>query len=140
LYDIWSEYFYIIATDYNGYDGNSTFSTRKGEANGIVQYLKEQGITRIKMVYGQSMGAEIAIELDELVNKFIAENPDCVVVNIACGLDTRFYRVDNGRITWYNLDLPETIEVRNQIFEATERVSNIGISVLDSLWGRCAWV
>jgi O-methyltransferase involved in polyketide biosynthesis len=26
------------------------------------------------------------IVLDELVNKFIAENPDCVVVNIACGL------------------------------------------------------
>jgi pimeloyl-ACP methyl ester carboxylesterase len=63
LYDIWREDFYIIATDYNGYDGNSTFSTRQGEATGIVQYLKEQGITRIKMVYGQSMGAEIAIEL-----------------------------------------------------------------------------
>jgi pimeloyl-ACP methyl ester carboxylesterase len=63
LYDIWKEDFYIIATDYNGYDENSTFSTRQGEAKGIAQYLKEQGITRIKMVYGQSMGAEIAIEL-----------------------------------------------------------------------------
>jgi pimeloyl-ACP methyl ester carboxylesterase len=63
LYDIWKEDFYIIAVDYNGYDGNSTFSTRQGEANGIVQYLKQQGITWIKMVYGQSMGAEIAIEL-----------------------------------------------------------------------------
>jgi pimeloyl-ACP methyl ester carboxylesterase len=63
LYDIWKEDFYIIAVDYNGYDENSTFSTRQGEAKGIVQYLKEQGITRIKMVYGQSMGAEIAIEL-----------------------------------------------------------------------------
>jgi pimeloyl-ACP methyl ester carboxylesterase len=63
LYDIWKEDFYIIAVDYNGYDGNSTFSTRQGEANGIVWYLKQQGITRIKMVYGQSMGAEIAIEL-----------------------------------------------------------------------------
>jgi O-methyltransferase involved in polyketide biosynthesis len=74
------------------------------------------------------------IVLDELVGQFIAENPDCVVVNIACGLDTRFYRVDNGKITWYDLDLPETIAVRNQIFEPTERVSNIGISVLDPSW------
>jgi O-methyltransferase involved in polyketide biosynthesis len=80
------------------------------------------------------------IVLDELVNQFIAENPGCVVVNIACGLDTRFYRVDNGRITWYNLDLPETIEVRNQIFEPAERVSNIGISVLDSSWADCIQV
>jgi pimeloyl-ACP methyl ester carboxylesterase len=63
LYESWKEYFYIIAVDYNGYDENSTFSTRQQEARGIVLYLKEQGITRIKMVYGQSMGAEIAIEL-----------------------------------------------------------------------------
>jgi pimeloyl-ACP methyl ester carboxylesterase len=63
LYDIWKEDFYIIAVDYNGYDENSTFSTRQGEAKEIVQYLKGQDITRIKMVYGQSMGAEIAIEL-----------------------------------------------------------------------------
>jgi hypothetical protein len=55
LYDIWKEDFYIIAPDYNGYDENSTFSTRQGEAKGIVQYLKKQGITHIKMVYGQSM-------------------------------------------------------------------------------------
>jgi O-methyltransferase involved in polyketide biosynthesis len=63
-----------------------------------------------------------------------------VVVNIACGLDTRFYRVDNGRITWYNLDLPETIEVRDQIFKPAERASNIGISVLDPSWADCVKV
>jgi hypothetical protein len=63
LYDSWKEDFYIIAPDYNGYDENTTFSTRQLEAKGIVLYLKEQGITKIRMVYGQSMGAEIAIEL-----------------------------------------------------------------------------
>jgi pimeloyl-ACP methyl ester carboxylesterase len=63
LYDKWKEDFYIIAVDYNGYDENSTFSTRQQEAKEIVLYLKEQDITHIKMVYGQSMGGEIAIEL-----------------------------------------------------------------------------
>lgn len=38
------------------------------------------------------------ILLDRMVEDFVRENPDGVVVNIACGLDTRFYRVDNGRI------------------------------------------
>ena len=56
------------------------------------------------------------IVFDELVKEFIDENPTCTVINIACGLDTRFYRMDNGKITWYNLDLPETVKVRNQIF------------------------
>ncbi len=31
------------------------------------------------------------VVLDELVKNFIEKNPDCTVVNIACGLDTRFY-------------------------------------------------
>lgn len=76
------------------------------------------------------------VVFDELVNNFIEKNPDCTVVNIACGLDTRFYRMDNGKITWYNLDLPETIAIRNQIFEESGRVSTIGISALDPAWSK----
>lgn len=74
------------------------------------------------------------IVFDELVKDFINKNPDCTVVNIACGLDTRFYRMDNGRITWYNVDLPETIEVRDAIYHESGRVSAIGISATDPSW------
>lgn len=76
------------------------------------------------------------IVFDELVKDFIDKNPDCTVVNIACGLDTRFYRMDNGRITWYNLDLPETIDVRDQIYKESGRVSTIGISATDQTWAN----
>lgn len=74
------------------------------------------------------------IVFDELVKGFINKNPDCTVVNIACGLDTRFYRMDNGRIIWYNVDLPETIEVRDAIYHESGRVSTIGISATDPDW------
>lgn len=74
------------------------------------------------------------IVFDELVKDFINKNPDCTVVNIACGLDTRFYRMDNGRIIWYNVDLPETIEVRDAIYHESGRVSTIGISATDPAW------
>lgn len=74
------------------------------------------------------------IVFDELVKDFINKNPDCTVVNIACGLDTRFYRMDNGRIIWYNVDLPETIEVRDAIYHESGRVSTIGISATDPVW------
>ena len=40
------------------------------------------------------------IVFDELVEDFITQNPDCTVVNIACGLDTRVYRLDNGKLRW----------------------------------------
>lgn len=74
------------------------------------------------------------IVFDELVKDFINKNPDCTVVNIACGLDTRFYHMDNGRIIWYNVDLPETIEVRDAIYHESGRVSTIGISATDPAW------
>ena len=74
------------------------------------------------------------IVFDELVGDFITQNPDCTVVNIACGLDTRAYRMDNGKLRWYNLDLPEVIELRDQLFEETGRISTIGRSALDSSW------
>ena len=71
---------------------------------------------------------------DELVKEFIGRNPTATIVNIACGLDTRFYRVDNGTITWYNLDLPDVINLRDQIFLESGRVSSISASALDPNW------
>ncbi len=73
---------------------------------------------------------------DELVHDFIEHNPICTIINVACGLDTRFYRMDNGTINWYNLDLPQTIAVRNQLYEKHERVTNIGISATDPVWTK----
>lgn len=74
------------------------------------------------------------ILLDQMVKQFVDENPNGTVVNIACGLDTRFYRVDNGSIRWYNLDLPETIAVRRRFLTETGRVSMIAKSAMDETW------
>ncbi len=51
-------------------------------------------------------------EFDRLARDFLRRNPEAVVVHIGCGLDTRFERVDNGRVEWFDLDLPEVIELR----------------------------
>ena len=51
------------------------------------------------------------IVLDGLTEKWLASHPGAVVVNIACGLDTRCYRM-SGYAHWYNLDLSETMAVR----------------------------
>lgn len=76
------------------------------------------------------------ILLDQMVGEFIRENPCGRVVNIACGLDTRFYRLDNGRIRWINLDLPETIDVRRRLLPEEGRVSTIACSAMDERWAR----
>ena len=45
-----------------------------------------------------------SVVFDELVSDFIRKNPDCTVVNIACGLDTRF-------TAWIMEKLPGTISI-----------------------------
>ena len=37
-----------------------------------------------------------------------------IVVNIACGMETRCYRMKGKYLCWYNVDLPETIEVHER--------------------------
>lgn len=74
------------------------------------------------------------ILLDRMVGGFIQENPDGTVVNIACGLDTRVYRLDNGQIRWYNLDLPEVIDIRRRFLDEQGRISTIAKSAMDESW------
>lgn len=76
------------------------------------------------------------IVLDELVQNYVTAHPNAVVINIACGLDTRFYRVDNGKLRWFNLDLPVTIEVRKKFLEETGRVSVLPHSAMDEAWAE----
>lgn len=73
------------------------------------------------------------IVLDRLVSEWLAQNPAAVVVNIACGLDTRCYRM-RGYTHWYNLDLPETVAVRERLLPERGTISQIAMSAMDD-WG-----
>ena len=74
------------------------------------------------------------IVLDKLTKAFLASHPGAVVVNIACGLDTRCYRM-TGFSHWYNLDLPETMAVREKLLpEKNETISQLAMSAMDD-WG-----
>jgi O-methyltransferase involved in polyketide biosynthesis len=57
-----------------------------------------------------------------------------VIVNIGAGFDSRFSRLDNGSILWYDLDLPDAIEVRKKAFPEQDRVTMIACDVLDPSW------
>ena len=74
------------------------------------------------------------IVLDRMVADFVKEHPDATVINIACGMDTRFYRVDNEQIRWYNIDLPVTMKVRERYICEDEHVTNIAASAMDESW------
>ncbi|WP_163575187.1 class I SAM-dependent methyltransferase [Halomonas faecis] len=72
--------------------------------------------------------------LDDDVKEFIATHPRGTVVEIGCGLNTRFERVDNGSVRWFDLDLPDTIALRRRFFADSERQTMVAASVLDANW------
>jgi O-methyltransferase involved in polyketide biosynthesis len=75
-----------------------------------------------------------AKKYDDYARDFLQRFPDGVVVNIGCGLDSRFLRIDNGRVVLYDLDLPEIIAIKKGFFKETERYHMIASSVLDPGW------
>jgi O-methyltransferase involved in polyketide biosynthesis len=56
------------------------------------------------------------------------------VVEIGAGLNTRFERLDNGRVHWFDLDLPDIVELRREFFADSDRRTHIAASVLDAEW------
>jgi len=74
-------------------------------------------------------------EFDRYARNFLARCPEAVVVHIGCGLDSRFERVDNGQVEWYDLDLPEVIELRRKLIGGEgARYHLLACSVFDSAW------
>ena len=71
--------------------------------------------------------------LDGAVEKFMAEHENGVVINLGCGLDTRYSRLDNKNYIWFDLDLPGTLELRRN-FDETSSYHMIEKSVFDYSW------
>ena len=71
---------------------------------------------------------------DVFVRDFLRGHPEGTVVEIGAGLNTRFERLDNGRVHWYDLDLPDMVALRRQFFADSERRTTLAASVLDPGW------
>lgn len=79
--------------------------------------------------------------LDEAARAFLAAHPGAVVLNLAAGLDTRFFRVGEPASRWYEVDLPNAMALRQQLFtafgywdEQADRHRFVAGSVLEPGW------
>jgi O-methyltransferase involved in polyketide biosynthesis len=75
-----------------------------------------------------------ARRFDDAIYAFTDNYPQATIVNLGSGLDTTFFRVDNGKLTWVNLDLPDALAFRNGIIPERERSINVACSAFDYIW------
>ena len=53
--------------------------------------------------------------MDRFIRSFLKRRPDGVIVQLGCGLETTYYRCDNGKTRWYAVDLPHVIDYRREL-------------------------
>ncbi len=96
--------------------------------------IQHKAISAQYNTYGKAVMLERILAIDERVRQFIRRYADGIVVNVGAELDTMFSRVDNGRIKWYNVDLPEVIDLRRKYLDSRDREQNIDKSIFDYSW------
>ena len=80
-------------------------------------------------------GATLRTKLfDQYVQSFLQKDPAGTVVEIGCGLNTRFERIDNGKARWFDLDLPDALALRRRFFQDEPRRTMLEASVLETDW------
>jgi O-methyltransferase involved in polyketide biosynthesis len=75
-----------------------------------------------------------AAGIDQALRQWLHRHPDGIVVSLGEGLETQRQRVDNRRVHWLSVDLPEAISLRERFLTPTDRFRHIATSALDPAW------
>lgn len=91
--------------------------------------------SKFEQGWASQLGCAIrAGQIDRIVQNFINTHPYAVIVNLGAGLCTRFSRLQTAHVHWYDVDFPNVIDLRRQVFEACDRNHLVAKSILDFTW------
>lgn len=86
--------------------------------------------------YTLMAGAIRSANMDRYIRDFIRRQPGGIIVELGCGLETAFYRNDNGKTLWYEVDLPNVIDYRSGLLGSSERDLPIASDAFSEDWIR----
>ncbi len=84
--------------------------------------------------YTYLASAARSANVDRYIADFIKRKPDGMIVQLGCGLETTYYRDDNGHTKWYGIDLPDVIEYRRSLLPEAERETYIAGDAFKKDW------
>lgn len=71
---------------------------------------------------------------DQAMRRVIGEHPGGTIVSLGDGFDTGLWRIDDGKVRWLSVDLPEVVALRDKYLPPHPRLRNIARSALDLSW------
>ena len=84
---------------------------------------------------GCTIVATRAATFDLLANQYLSDHPDATVLHVGCGMDSRVFRVDPpANVQWFDVDYPDVIDLRRQLFPERGAYHMIGARLEDLRW------
>jgi len=74
------------------------------------------------------------VNFEREIKNFIKSFPNTTIIDIGSGFDTLFYRVDNNKIKWFDLDYPEVLNIKKQLIPLNPRYKFIIKPLSDFTW------
>ncbi|MGW6917172.1 class I SAM-dependent methyltransferase [Kitasatospora sp. NPDC054939] len=71
---------------------------------------------------------------DREVEDFLLREPRGTVVCLGEGLETQYWRVDNGRAQWLGVDLPDAVALRDRLLPPGPRRRSLAADATDLRW------
>jgi O-methyltransferase involved in polyketide biosynthesis len=71
---------------------------------------------------------------DREIRRFLHDHDEATVVALGEGLETQFWRVNDGKLRWVSVDLAPVIELRRQLLPDSPNLELVESSVADSSW------
>ncbi len=84
---------------------------------------------------GPTIIATRAATFDQLTNRYLSEHPVATVLHLGCGMDSRVFRIDPpASVQWFDVDYPDVIDLRRQLFPTRDSYHLIGAPLDDLRW------
>jgi O-methyltransferase involved in polyketide biosynthesis len=75
-----------------------------------------------------------ALAFDHATREYLDTHPRATVVALAEGLQTSFWRLDNGALSWLSVDLAPIVQLREELLPSSDRLRSSAQSALDYSW------
>jgi O-methyltransferase involved in polyketide biosynthesis len=98
-----------------------------------IDYPFEERFGKLFPAHAQIQALRV-LTFDREVKRYIADHPDATVVALGEGLETQFWRVDDGRVRWLTVDLPAVLDLRRRVLPEGPRQSSHAGSALELGW------
>lgn len=93
-------------------------------------------ITKNSSEYTMMASVARYYNFDEMITNYINSHGKCNIINLGAGLETAYFRIERKNAVFYEMDLPEVINLRKELLGENEGEILIAGDLFDLKWTK----